>query len=536
MERYIRCFWLEITLMERCIRYFWLEITLMERCIRCFWLEITLMERCIVQHTSVRRNSCALKKFCIKERFLWREIIHSFDWISSASQLQASSHFPVSSPLLQSSFHFYSQQKFKWLKVSFAHLSVVRLFTVFFFVAFITNQVLPLKWEDTEKSREMFANLLTFFKSAWTEECLDEETAKSCGLTRAKKAMAARCEKMDKSWIKDATDRFFLCEYKGGAIRAWGDTTALLAKVKDRTSKSLTVPIPKWPFAKFACNSRKCKNRCKKCLLCHINKMNDAGRTQTAKLKKCTSPNYPCMTSFCTAPLAYPEKQKKAQSPVDFGSSNLKTLMQSIFFVPPLLDFALPQSTLDCDKEEYLHFLHGFFASLFISATKWGIFKAAVRKMISGGMKKFCLWIVDSIQKCEQQYGFNHTRWSEAHALYQRHIVEILNVFPQTNVLKSGSYTCGVSFNATAALMHPEIGWNKSLITIPLAGSSHVTNPEEVFSCRNSLVQPYSKPVTLDDSSDDDDDTTDAEDDDFQSGSGGRWCLSPVRWREQSPP
>lgn len=50
--------------------------------------------------------------------------------------------------------------------------------------------------------------------------------------------------------------------------------------------------------------------------------MNDCGRTETAKQKKCTSPNYSCMTNFCTAPLAYPEKQKKASSPVDFGSQH----------------------------------------------------------------------------------------------------------------------------------------------------------------------------------------------------------------------
>ncbi len=135
--------------------------------------------------------------------------------------------------------------------------------------------------------------------------------------------------------------------------------------------------------------------------------------------------------------------------------------------------------------------------------------------MISGGTKHFCVWIVDSISKCEQQYGFNHTRWSEAHALYQKQIVEILNVFPQTNVVKSSNFSCGVSFNATATLMHPEIGWNKSLVSIPLFGSSHINHPEDVFSCRNSLVQPYVKPVTIDDSSDDD--TSDVEDDDYES-------------------
>ncbi len=79
--------------------------------------------------------------------------------------------------------------------------------------------------------------------------------------------------------------------------------------------------------------------------------------------------------------------------------------------------------------------------------------------MIAGGMKRFCTWIIDSIRKCEYHYGFNHTRWSEAHALYQRQIIDILNVFPQTTVLKPGFHlNCAVSFNATAALFHPHIG------------------------------------------------------------------------------
>ncbi len=221
-----------------------------------------------------------------------------------------------------------------------------------------------MNWEDTEENRKTFTNLLNLFKSTWSEECLDEETAKSCGLTKYKNALIARCEKMDKTWIKDATDRFFLCEYKGGSISAWGDTTSLYAKVKARTSENKVVPIPKWPYSKFACNDRMCKGckkRCEQCLLCKINKMQDVGRSQSAKNKKCTSPNYPCIKSFCTAPQAYPEKQKKTQSPTDFGSSNLKTLLQHIFFIPPLIDFALPESTLDCGRQEYL----AFFAWLF---------------------------------------------------------------------------------------------------------------------------------------------------------------------------
>ncbi len=353
----------------------------------------------------------------------------------------------------------------------------------------------------------MLKEIVNLFKSIWSEDCLDEETAKACGLTKYKKDLISRSQKMDKSWLKDATDRFFLCEYKGGAINTWGDTSTLFTKVKARTAESKVVPIPKWPYSKFACNDRTCKGcrkRCKTCLLCEINKMQETGRSQSAKSKKCTSPQFPCMKSHCIRPLAYPEKQKKTQSPTDYGSKSLKTLLEQIFFVPPLLDFAIPDTTLDCDKPEYLVFLHGFFASLFISANKWGLFQTSVKKMIAGGTKRFCTWIIDSIRKCENNYGFNHTRWSEAHALYQKQIIEILNVFPQTTILRSGfNMTCAVSFNATAALLHPQIGWNTKNIKIPLVGTMYENCYSEIFSCRNSLAQPFVKPLDVDSDSSD---------------------------------
>ncbi len=232
-----------------------------------------------------------------------------------------------------------------------------------------------MNWEDTEENRKMFNELLSLFKSTWSEDCLDDETAKACGLMKYKKDLIARCQKMDKSWIKDATDRFFLCEYKGGPVSVWGDTLPLLTKVKARIAESKVMPIPKWPYSKFACSDRMCKGckkRCRHCLLCEINKMQDIGRSQSAKNKKCTSPLFPCMKSHCTRPQAYPEKQRKTQSPTDYGSNSLKTLMEHIFFIPPLLDFALPDSTLDCDKQEYLVFLHGFLQACLFLPTSGG--------------------------------------------------------------------------------------------------------------------------------------------------------------------
>ncbi len=370
-----------------------------------------------------------------------------------------------------------------------------------------------MNWEDTEENMKMFDHLLDLFKTTWTEDCLDDEIAKECGLLKFKKDLMERSKKMDKTWIKDATDRFFLCEYKGGPIGLWGDAKALKDRVLSITEKGKVMPVPKWPFSKFACHDRMCKGcktRCNKCLLCLINRMQDKGRTPAAKNKRCTSPSYPCMKSHCTSPVAFPEKQKKTQSPVDYGSTSLRYLLNHVFFVPPLLDFALPESTLDCDKQEHLVFLHGFFASLFISANKWGHFQHSVKKMVPSGMKKFCTWILESIRKCENHYGFNHTRWSEAHALYQRQIVDILNIFPQTTVIRPGfNCDCAVSFNSSAALFNPTIGWNTKNVEIPLDGTMYQNSPMELFSCRNGLVQPFVEPLTCDSDNDNDDDNDD---------------------------
>ncbi len=279
-------------------------------------------------HTSIGRCSCALKHFCIKPTVNWRGIIYSFDWIkevcSSSNtlslelllQVLSASSLQKSYQVLCKSFKVSSSNIIAMAQGTFC-LSLPKFFCHFFCyhpTVFVQQNVLPMNWEDTEENRKMFNELLSFFKSTWSEDCLDDETAKACGLTKYKRDLIARCQKMDKSWIKDATDRFFLCEYKGGPVSVWGDTSPLLTKVKARIAESKVMPIPKWPYSKFACSDRMCKGckkRCRHCLLCEINKMQDIGRSQSAKNKKMHKSSFSVHEKPLHPPAGIPRKTTK---------------------------------------------------------------------------------------------------------------------------------------------------------------------------------------------------------------------------------